>query len=119
MRSVHGFTHFLHLEQCTLVSAHAAEVVSTQVENIKVHVALTVYSPFRRGYVDVDEEETPRDEEGKFPDSYLYVGNWGKGLAFVNGFNLGWYWPSQGPANTMCADLLSRSAYTLSGGALC
>jgi len=35
------------------------------------------------------------------PDSYLDVNNWGKGLAFINGFNLGWYWPSKGPANTM------------------
>ncbi|EIE22122.1 hypothetical protein COCSUDRAFT_1093, partial [Coccomyxa subellipsoidea C-169] len=42
-----------------------------------------------------------RDEEGLLPDSYLFVGDWGKGLAFVNGFNLGWYWPSKGPANTM------------------
>ncbi|CAL8467305.1 g6842 [Coccomyxa elongata] len=56
---------------------------------------------FFRGYVDVDEEAIPRNDEGVFPDSYLYVGNWGKGVAFVNGFNLGWYWPSQGPANTM------------------
>ena len=38
---------------------------------------------------------------GLFPDSYLAVGEWGKGLAFVNGFNLGWYWPLVGPANTL------------------
>ena len=35
------------------------------------------------------------------PDSYLSVQTWGKGLAFVNGFNLGCYWPLKGPANTM------------------
>lgn len=57
--------------------------------------------------MDVDEDASPRNEEGLLPDSYLYVGDWGKGVAFVNGFNLGWYWPSQGPANTMCALIAS------------
>lgn len=56
-----------------------------------------------RGYLDIDEDVTPRNADGLLPDSYLYVGDWGKGLAFLNGFNLGWYWPSSGPANTMCA----------------
>jgi hypothetical protein len=56
-----------------------------------------------RGYLDIDEDETPRNADGLLPDSYLYVGDWGKGLTFLNGFNLGWYWPSSGPANTMCA----------------
>jgi beta-galactosidase len=37
-----------------------------------------------------------------YPDSYLDVAAWGKGIAFVNGFNLGYYWPLRGPANTMC-----------------
>ena len=36
-------------------------------------------------------------------DAYLSVRGWTMGLAFVNGFNLGWYWPERGPANTMCA----------------
>ena len=39
--------------------------------------------------------------KGLLPDSYLDVSDWGKGLAFINSFNLGWYWPSKGPANTM------------------
>lgn len=30
-------------------------------------------------------------------DTYLSVKGWGKGVAWVNGFNLGWYWPSRGP----------------------
>lgn len=70
--------------------------------------------PTCRGYLDVDEDRTARNEEGLLPDSYLNVAAWSKGLAFVNGFNLGWYWPSQGPANTMCAPpaslLLSQAA---------
>jgi hypothetical protein len=36
-------------------------------------------------------------------DAYLSVRGWTMGLAWVNGFNLGWYWPARGPANTMCA----------------
>jgi beta-galactosidase len=53
----------------------------------------------------VDEDLKGADDE-HFPDSYLDVGDWGKGLAFVNGFNLGWYWPLKGPANTMCDSAL-------------
>ena len=26
---------------------------------------------------------------------------WAKGVAFINGFNLGWYWPKAGPQMTM------------------
>ncbi len=52
-----------------------------------------------RGYMDASEDLT--DSKGLLPDSYLDVTQWGKGLAFINGFNLGWYWPSKGPANTM------------------
>jgi hypothetical protein len=34
---------------------------------------------------------------GHLPDTFLNLTAWGKGVAFVNGFNLGWYWPSLGP----------------------
>lgn len=27
--------------------------------------------------------------------------SWAKGVAFINGFNLGWYWPKAGPQMTM------------------
>lgn len=33
-------------------------------------------------------------------DTYLDYRGWNKGLVFVNGFNLGWYWPRKGPQNT-------------------
>ena len=36
---------------------------------------------------------------GHLPDTFLNLTAWGKGVAFVNGFNLGWYWPSIGPQN--------------------
>ena len=38
---------------------------------------------------------------GLLPDSYLALQEWGKGVAFVNGFNLGWYWPLLGPQETL------------------
>lgn len=60
-----------------------------------------------RGFFEVDEE-LAAEGTGLFPDTYLYIGAWGKGLAFVNGFNLGYYWPVRGPANTMCAPLSPR-----------
>lgn len=37
---------------------------------------------------------------GHMLDTYLDYRGWNKGLVFVNGFNLGWYWPRKGPQNT-------------------
>ncbi|KAJ6646250.1 Beta-galactosidase [Pseudolycoriella hygida] len=34
-------------------------------------------------------------------DTYLDVSGWGKGILYINGFNLGRYWPSVGPQITM------------------
>ncbi|XP_050069139.1 beta-galactosidase-like [Anopheles maculipalpis] len=34
-------------------------------------------------------------------DTYLYPNVWGKGLVFINGFNLGRYWPLAGPQITL------------------
>ncbi|KAI1292522.1 Beta-galactosidase [Halotydeus destructor] len=34
-------------------------------------------------------------------DTYLRLDGWGKGVAYVNGFNLGRYWPDQGPQVTL------------------
>ncbi|XP_077499826.1 beta-galactosidase-like [Amblyomma americanum] len=40
--------------------------------------------------------------EGQRPlDTFLDPTGWGKGVAFVNGFNLGRYWPSIGPQVTL------------------
>lgn len=37
--------------------------------------------------------ESARLSTGLLPDTYLDVQGWGKGIAWVNGHNLGWYWP--------------------------
>ncbi|KAI1304944.1 Beta-galactosidase [Halotydeus destructor] len=34
-------------------------------------------------------------------DTYLRLDGWGKGVAFVNGVNIGRYWPDQGPQVTL------------------
>ena len=34
---------------------------------------------------------------GPLPDTFVSVRGWGKGLAWSNGHNLGWYWASIGP----------------------
>ncbi|BDA51062.1 probable beta-galactosidase [Coccomyxa sp. Obi] len=56
---------------------------------------------FFRGYFNVNSSLANAD--GVFPDTYINVGkySWAKGVAFINGFNLGYYWPEKGPANTM------------------
>ena len=35
-------------------------------------------------------------------DTFLRLNGWTKGVAFVNGFNLGRYWPSMGPQVVNC-----------------
>lgn len=42
-----------------------------------------------------------RGTNGHLPDTFLSTPGWHKGVAFVNGFNLGWYWPAVGPQMTL------------------
>lgn len=69
--------------------------------------ALTLTPVARSGELEIDEDAA--DRGGSVPDAYLSVRGWTMGLAWVNGFNLGWYWPARGPANTMCARPPSRA----------
>ena len=41
--------------------------------------------------------ETAPGIDGNLADTFVSVRGWGKGLLWVNGFNLGWYWASIGP----------------------
>lgn len=34
-------------------------------------------------------------------DTFLYTVGWGKGVAYINGYNLGRYWPLAGPQKTL------------------
>lgn len=52
-----------------------------------------------RGTIDIDQN-TGRGHTGHLPDTYVNVRGWSKGLVFVNGVNLGWYWPTVGPQGT-------------------
>ena len=43
-----------------------------------------------------------RHHRGPHPaDTYLSMVGWSKGVVFVNGFHLGWYWPAAGPGATL------------------
>ena len=42
-----------------------------------------------------------RGTNGHLPDTFLSTPGWHKGVAFINGFNLGWYWPAVGPQMTL------------------
>ena len=39
--------------------------------------------------------------DGQTYDTFLNVSGWSKGVAFVNGYNLGRYWPVKGPQQTL------------------
>lgn len=48
-------------------------------------------------------------------DTYLNTQGWGKGVAYINGFNLGRYWPLAGPQLTLYVpkEILSKDLNTL------
>ncbi|XP_044168519.1 beta-galactosidase-like [Acropora millepora] len=55
---------------------------------------------------DVDKSFAPSFFYGEFPvnsshDTFLHLPGWSKGQAYVNGFNLGRYWPVIGPQMTL------------------
>ena len=45
--------------------------------------------------------EIPPNPKGNASDTFLQLPGWSKGQAFVNGFNLGRYWPVVGPQETL------------------
>ncbi len=51
----------------------------------------------RRGTLRINGSEAGTNAEGTLPDTCLDMRGWGKGLLWVNGNNLGWFWASAGP----------------------
>ncbi|KAI9071963.1 hypothetical protein K1719_046074 [Acacia pycnantha] len=50
------------------------------------------------------DEETLHENTAHAPaikDTFISFDKWGKGIAFVNEFNLGRYWPSKGPQRNL------------------
>ena len=45
--------------------------------------------------------EFQTESSGEARDSYLSLPGWQKGLVWINGFNLGRYWPVVGPQKTL------------------
>lgn len=58
---------------------------------------MTVVHVMRRGIFTINASDHAEGMNGHLPDTFVSVRGWGKGLAWVNGHNLGWYWPSIGP----------------------
>jgi len=60
---------------------------------------------FYRGILRIEDDlaQPVADAAGEFhlADSFLATHGLGKGIAWVNGFNLGWYWPTMGPQMTL------------------
>ncbi|KAK9824996.1 hypothetical protein WJX81_007218 [Elliptochloris bilobata] len=54
---------------------------------------------FHRGVLHLEDIRGGVDR-GHPADTFLAMHGWGKGLLWVNGFNLGWYWPAAGPQMT-------------------
>ncbi|KAK9131170.1 hypothetical protein Sjap_011657 [Stephania japonica] len=60
-------------------------------KKLKSHSDITPKAPaFYEGHFEIDSVNQVKD-------TYLSFKGWGKGIAFVNGFNLGRFWPLVGP----------------------
>ncbi|KAI9087546.1 hypothetical protein K1719_030416 [Acacia pycnantha] len=71
------------------------------------------FSTFSRMSTGEDQENTPQAPAIK--DTFISFDKWGKGIAFVNEFNLGRYWPLKGPQRNLYvpAPLLKEGDNTL------
>ncbi|KAL4853981.1 Glutamate-1-semialdehyde 2 [Chlorella vulgaris] len=56
---------------------------------------------FFRGSFSIDGATAMRNAGGQLADTNLAVQGWSKGIAWCNGFALGWYWPRIGPQMTL------------------
>ncbi|KAK9808598.1 hypothetical protein WJX72_000298 [[Myrmecia] bisecta] len=55
---------------------------------------------FHRGTLNIDASLV--GSSGHLPDTFLSTAaGFSKGVAYINGFNLGWYWPAIGPQMTL------------------
>ena len=54
-----------------------------------------------RGTFSINGSDHEEGMNGHLPDTFVSVRGWGKGLAWINEHNLGWYWPSIGPQVTL------------------
>lgn len=71
-----------------------------------LHVDADAAGPtFYRGTLTIkgDAAKLTTDAGGEthLPDSYIDLQGWGKTVAWVNNFNLGWGWPATGPQMTL------------------
>ncbi|CAL5218934.1 g683 [Coccomyxa viridis] len=84
-----------HKEQPLPVSDEAAVPVLEQ--QLNAPAAEDIGPIFYRGTFTINGSDHEEGMNGHLPDTFVSVRGWGKGLAWINGHNLGWYWPSIGP----------------------
>lgn len=77
-----------------IVDFTAAAVESNEAITIHTRGILNSGPVFFYGTLDIAEDE-------EIKDTYLNPTGWGKGVLYVNGFNVGRYWPLVGPQITM------------------
>mmetsp|Transcript_13310 Transcript_13310/g.40276 ORF Transcript_13310/g.40276 Transcript_13310/m.40276 type:complete len:730 (-) Transcript_13310:513-2702(-) len=88
----------LQLENLSIINFSDATTATEQSpasSGVGVTVRLEHGPVFYRGTFKADKGELGGGEHP--PDTFLAMPGFVKGLAWVNGFNLGWYWPAQGP----------------------
>lgn len=65
------------------------------------HAAAAPAAACCRGNFSIDGTTALRGADGHLADTYLAMHGWGKGIAWINSFCLGWFWPSRGPQMTL------------------
>ncbi|XP_001641730.2 beta-galactosidase [Nematostella vectensis] len=95
------------------VTIDNVQILNWDIYRLNLDNVVSNESLFKDGYTDfykTDNAISPRFFKGVIPgvpfgdigfDFYLHLDNWGKGVVFVNGHNMGRYWPADGPQQTL------------------
>ncbi|ESW22508.1 hypothetical protein PHAVU_005G158700 [Phaseolus vulgaris] len=67
-----------------------SEITSSRKKLIYKHENTSKEPAFYSGHFSIDKSS-------QVMDTFISVSNWGKGIVFVNNFNIGRYWPLRGP----------------------
>ena len=79
---------------------------------VQIHKQLNIPDA-GRGTFTIKGSDHEEGLHGHLPDTFVSVRGWGKGLAWINGHNLGWYWASIGPQVSFSAPWCMSSASCL------
>jgi len=107
--TLQNWTHYLVFKNWTEVISHIDSDQNTVSDQCTETGSNSFVASFYTGTFQVPDV-SPTGEDLPL-DSFLRLDGWGKGVAFLNGYNLGRYWPQVGPQVTLYAPAVYFKPY--------